>query len=640
MYNDLNLIMREDNLPSVENIYRAMAVHKLSEYHRGEHTLPRAECKPKDNDHTVYRAHANFLHVGDPMTVEIVHSSVESERCYRYCTFRERYSLNDFLYSQCHTQNDQVLAIIRGTITRTPLYVQDAINFVNRTDVTCDQEGVYDHSYTPVMPLSYEHYTPSRYRDELMRADFYESTMDISIHNVDEYESTSMTNLILADKFPYTYIVMVHNCDKVCVLSAIGDHSFMFNRQSLKDDILSCVSVLVYPERLVPNVHTLVLSTLPALGSQNVHTSVYDLQDAQYAWRKKAKPYECSRRPFLASQCDYSGHAFSVARRNNRGLIAQIKYYRYYIACNEYGYYAMDMKTSHRDVFDDGAVPYSVSSTLYFARNTTSRDGTSLMISILDKQDVLYNVRDGLWSTQHLMDMLSYSDKDGVVDRSSTAVVINNTLVDDVNTMIQANIGSTYVNIIHNCSRICIQTRLSDTVEFVPAMDVQRHGLLCLHEIFEADKLAAATQTAAAQKTTQQSVEQSTKQTTTQSTYDAYNVTQNFTQSTNVTQNTTDTLVCDLSCCIHEYADAYSSPQISVSATTMASSVILGACITTGVVASALIIRRGYGVVHNLYTRIFGTSLRNYNSSDSNDINNELDDNAEDAQQATQRSLI
>ena len=48
-------------------------------------------------------------------------------------------------------------------------------------------------------------------------------------------------------------------------------------------------------------------------------------------------------------------------------------------------------------------------------------------------------------------------------------------------------INNTYVNIVHNCERMCVQSVLSDNVGFMSEEDVDNYGLLCMHRLLAID---------------------------------------------------------------------------------------------------------------------------------------------------------
>ena len=522
--------MRHDNLPRVDlDKQPYLTIQSIREYRRGLSTLPRSDCErnipPAPFAREIF-AHTVFLTVGEHMQIETGHATLGVIQCRANCDYEESY----YLYNmntpdvRCVTDNTKVLSIVRGATTHSPWYVQDALNFINRADVACGHRG--SRRYAPIMHLSNTLYTPERFKDEQLRADF--STVKLMLGYTDTSKGPLVhhdaINAINAGNMSYVYIMVLHDCNKLCVQSAFGDYNF-FASWFFRWDTTSCVSALMHPEWLAQKptheVKDIMVSSFPDIVSNDmdpaklpdivsnsielmstlriVHSHlipssmVYKFTDIQQQWRRRL-PYECSQRQFSYNKQEFIGHAISIARMHDVGLIAKVKHYRYLMDYDiEYGVYRVtDMRTAERNVFDFGVAPYSVTSTLRFIRNTTKHDNAAALLSMLEYKDVLYNRLDSILATKTLVNMWSPNNT-GIRDIDSKHVPVyqNDTrLYADRNTSLHAYLNNVYVNIVHNCSSVCIQTiATEDEPEFMPTLVVQHlHGLLCMHDIYEIDK--------------------------------------------------------------------------------------------------------------------------------------------------------
>ena len=552
--------MREDNLPPLDGQRTFITVHSISEYDNHDGILPYADCKEdRESNPQKQFAHAALLKIGDPMLFDWTYSSIVYEPCDDCSTVNTFYSAKDITYFQCYTSNTDILSIVRGATTHNPSYVQDALNFLNRTDVICEREGLGSRKYTPVMPLSYKPYTQQSYRSELLRADFTQVEVEL------KDQSKHILDAIYADEVPYVYIVMLHDCNKVCIKSAIGDYDFIAGYKIMRD-ILFCSSAIVHgnaqPQENIPALKLIVLPTdLPS-----VKTYVYSMDDIQHDLNT-TKPSVCSQRTFSEYNCEYVGNAFSILHHRNEGLIAQVKHYNYSIKCDDDDdFVAFDTQTAQRNVFDDD-LPYSVVAALHFVHDT---DNLRMMIDALSEQDALYNYS-GAWPAQQLLQ-----------EHDIAAQMRNNT----------------YVNIVHNCKVICLQTVLSNSSEFMQAYDVQTHGLLCLNEIWNWEERNYQTTTAlAAQNTTTGTIK---------TTLDTANTTLAGTRKP----------VCDISCCESIQAK-YNASAAQPKNSTVVTSMVLGSCLIFGSAAAIFAYCKASNFVRNICNRFnFRESLRNHHNDE------------------------
>ena len=646
VYNDLNLIMRYDNLPLLRGQESFFTTSPAYTYQR--RALPRLECNPVDG--TSF-AHAITLNVTDidngSVEIHYIHSAVRRYMCTALpCDYRDTYIEDKMPSVSCTTSNTDILSIVRGATTHNPSYVQDALNFLNRTDVVCDKgTHVSSQSYSPVTQLSYKPYTPQQYRSEVMRADFNMVRFDIdnNDYNHTQYQHTvNVLNIMRENKMQYVHILVVSDCNNVCVTSGMSDERILFDYDVhtkygtyMRYGMFMCTSALKYKERLripakyIPRFY---ISKLYRIPTQELYTTVHKLEDTKYSWQQKL-PSICAHRKFSNHKYEHVGYSFSILRHSEYGMLARAQHYKYEIGRNNYNYYyAADMQLKERNVFETSDTPYGLISALFFARHPTSFKRMAAMSSVLDRRDMLHTSLDGSLPMQQFLAVLSkQKNKYNTVDKRAVVLINNTRLPEDSDINVQLYADHTYVNIVHNCEHVCFQTQISDAHEFMQANMVQEHGLLCLREILESDKLTYDTK----RTFMKHNVKQPKK----------HHITLNTTY--NEEHNTTEfTLTCDTACCVESVVSAYTNklcdikcctslfkPQKSYitpnSHTLSIAPFIIGMCIAAGISVSVLIIRKGHKIAQRAYEH-FGLhmSLHNYHKdSVLNDTSEHEEDN-------------
>ena len=553
--------MRYDNLPFFDWQQSFFSVRSVREYQRG--VLPRLDCDSDSHTYTVRAVLLNATKIDDgTVSIDRVESSADKRSCDNVdCVYKVIYVVNSMPSVTCVTSNTDVLVLLRGVTTHEPMYVQDALNIIDRKEVHCDNGLSTRHNYRPTR-LGREPYTRERFRSELMRSDFDKVRIDMRHKLTGSNITQRILDVMRADKMKYAHVLTVNDCTNVCVTSGLSDYRVFFDYnahneygQHMEQSIFNCLTSLKYlksPFLPITYMSDLWMSSLPALDSQEFYTIVRTLKDTRYSWQPQV-PYDCTQRTFEAAKCEYVGYAFSIVRRAEAGMLARVKHYKYSVRCeSEHSYSVKDMKMTQRDVFDTDITPFSILSSLYFARNPADFGRLAAMSSVLDKRDMLYMRVDGVDHKQQLKAVLSKQQNEyNTIDRHNAAVLINDIHVSeeqDIN--LQEYVSNTYVNIIHNCERICLQTRLSDVEEFMPYEIVQSHGLLCLHEIQNANNTAE--NAIAIRRTTTSTVAPSTSTVAHNISTIAQNISVVMQNISTVTQNTTwpvSTDVCDAMCC-------------------------------------------------------------------------------------------
>ena len=226
-------------------------------------------------------------------------------------------------------------------------------------------------------------------------------------------------------------------------------------------------------------------NNLPSLDGQRYYTHIHDLSDSEKKKVRKQKKLK---------SCDshYLGSALSVLRDDDDcKTIARVQRYTYTVQC-----------------FDRKDRLYCYASHITIKqRNIESLDDhdayITMALELAHTQTISWSIVNHLMHAKNLL-VTSYKPQQHIslseqlskqrnsvnaIYKEKVKVLLSSTNVDDVSSL-NAYLNNTYVNIVHDCDRVCVQSVLSDNAQFMQLREVEKYGLLCVNRIQTSDRLS------------------------------------------------------------------------------------------------------------------------------------------------------
>ena len=194
----------------------------------------------------------------------------------------------------------------------------------------------------------------------------------------------------------------------------------------------------------------------------------------------------CAPYNLNATECEMAGHSIEVLKHERDNIFAKILCKSYTLKCDKDGnYYAYVTYTKQHDLkYDENS--YTAEYALLFAYHPTRMDRISNTVGdiglFLDYIDIDSM---GIRKTNHSRLIQLMSGKKHVkVDRPQISILFNDTGMTDDELLMHTS--HTYVNVVHNCDKLCAQSVLSERHEFMSHADLERYGTLCAQGLIAA----------------------------------------------------------------------------------------------------------------------------------------------------------
>ena len=190
--------------------------------------------------------------------------------------------------------------------------------------------------------------------------------------------------------------------------------------------------------------------------------------------------YACDMRPLNESQCEHSGHVVEVLRCSE--VEATVRLSNYVIKCDkDKNYYISNIKTIQHDVQTDSHTPEIVriiniaAEALMFAFRPTERTHERIqnLLNMLYRSD-----NDVVRSSEFLSLLDTQENSVNTIYRDDAHILLHAVNVTDVFDL-NMYVNNTYVNVIHDCESVCVQSLLSDHRSFETHSAIERDGHGC-----------------------------------------------------------------------------------------------------------------------------------------------------------------
>ena len=226
---------------------------------------------------------------------------------------------------------------------------------------------------------------------------------------------------------------------------------------------------------------------LPPLTGQRNYINVGRLQSNIGEINRQCRSYEHS-----LSEYTFFGQALSVLHYQRDGIRLKAQQHNYVLKCykdaqNKEHYYVTYVHTKQRTVRDSEESD-AISMALSLAYSPIASVQDEFLGTILSRQSMLHVTHMPRLSFG-LAEMLSTQyNFFNIIDPEHTHVSVNTKITPYTN--LHAYINNTYLNILHNCDRVCVQSVLSDNTTFMPFNATENYSLLCIHRLKELRLLA------------------------------------------------------------------------------------------------------------------------------------------------------
>ena len=226
------------------------------------------------------------------------------------------------------------------------------------------------------------------------------------------------------------------------------------------------------------------------LDGQRSYMLIYDLRRQSKLFERPARA--CCIYPFNTTEClpqcyecTSFGVSISILQHKHDDVVAKIQLSTYEVKHNEHEYYVDELKTKKYNFGYSGdgydVTPFMLSALQHAYSPFSSVGGVKAISDLLSYETILEKTKTNLLERSNAISWLydtSYS-----LDRQHTKVLLNA----DVSSAHDARdyINNTYVNIVHDCDRICAQTVLSDEHGFMPSSKIKEYGLTCTYRLLE-----------------------------------------------------------------------------------------------------------------------------------------------------------
>ena len=238
-----------------------------------------------------------------------------------------------------------------------------------------------------------------------------------------------------------------------------------------------------------------------SLENQREYMLIYNLREHANVFNRIA--YKCNihsidnRNISCVSDCDpynlssvtpaYIGQAVEVVRHERKGILAQMQQYNYKIQHTTGKYSVSDVHTAHADLKYGESAP--ALHAIAFTHDTEAQQRVESLGAMLQQQNTLLKSTE---TTNRTVELLNSNEE--LSTNIRTQIVVNNTDATDTQIRrIAARVNNTYINVVHDCDRLCVQSALSDNDVFLSGGTVTRQGLLCARRLAELHSTSTAT---------------------------------------------------------------------------------------------------------------------------------------------------
>ena len=229
-------------------------------------------------------------------------------------------------------------------------------------------------------------------------------------------------------------------------------------------------------------------NNLPSLDGQRYYTLVRQLTKVS----SPETAYRCASHPLNKEECEHEGHSLSLIKHAQENITIKLQQYQYKVKCDEHGrYYVTNMTTSTRDIRYDEYSSLTELATEAFLFVCDPRINTYLAFRMLSRGD-LFNSSYPRGYATFLEELLSEPNGFNIIDTRHVKTSFH--VAEHMFAHLSTHVNSSYVNIVHDCERMCVQSVLNDTYGFMPTQDVQYYGLLCTHMLVDNTTTTAAPQ--------------------------------------------------------------------------------------------------------------------------------------------------
>ena len=206
------------------------------------------------------------------------------------------------------------------------------------------------------------------------------------------------------------------------------------------------------------------------------------------------KTYRCDDKPLDEEECEHVGQAISILRFERDGIRAKAQHYAYSVKCDKAGRYSVrDITTRQRNIsFTEDA--YNIGVALKVAYNPYEFTMLALDYLLLEP-DMLYRQTDLIRGPSYgLTNMLS-ANNTGInkINPRRVTLAIRDTKIDMSH--LNRYVNNTYLNVVHDCERICVHSVLSNDAGFMSITEAKMYGLLCTSKLIKAQETHMRLQT-------------------------------------------------------------------------------------------------------------------------------------------------
>ena len=234
-------------------------------------------------------------------------------------------------------------------------------------------------------------------------------------------------------------------------------------------------------------------NNLPPLDGERDYMLIYDIKKHTQNFTRITQ--ECCMSTHK-NMCDplyreniMFGRSLSILQHEHDNIAATLRVGSYKInyTCNEY--HIDNLKTRDYNFTysnNDYDVTAFILSTLRYTHHPfTKMGGLGALIELLNPATLFEKVKTDLLERAHAISLLN--EKDYYLHVQHTKVILNDTAITHkTNTEKLAQyVNNTYVNIVHDCSKICAHTVLSNKHDFMTTSMAEHYSLLCTHRLLE-----------------------------------------------------------------------------------------------------------------------------------------------------------
>ena len=190
---------------------------------------------------------------------------------------------------------------------------------------------------------------------------------------------------------------------------------------------------------------------------------------------------DCYTEAHNAQDADMLGQTMEILRYDRDDILAKLQR-RFYEVKNDNGmYYITNIETKNHTLTYNQTSKVAILA-LQFARKPYAKSLRELetLSSLLLSGEVIEFTE--TTNTENITAAIRGTQNNGL-DRQHAQILVNDSNISDEELL--AKINSTYVNVVHDCKHLCVQSTLSVSDSFVSTQELKRYGLLCVNKLTE-----------------------------------------------------------------------------------------------------------------------------------------------------------